>query len=172
MKILGISALNHDASLTLLNNKDILFSAHSERYSGVKNDEYLSHKIFADCFRYGYPDKVVFFERPYLKKARQLYAGQYREVLNRMNLPSKYLKKFLPHNITYIQHHTSHACASYFTSPYDESAIVKALDKAAFNKEYRQLVKNIENPYGDGGADLKIVSFLKSIDVKGKSWFN
>jgi GDP/UDP-N,N'-diacetylbacillosamine 2-epimerase (hydrolysing) len=55
---------------------------------------------------------------------------------------------------------------------YDESAIVKALDKAAFNKEYRQLVKNIENPYGDGGADLKIVSFLKSIDVKGKSWFN
>jgi len=124
MKILGISALNHDASLTLLNNKDILFSAHSERYSGVKNDEYLSHKIFSDCFRYGYPDKVVFFERPYLKKSRQLYAGQYREVLNRMNLPSKYLKKFLPHNITYIQHHTSHACASYFTSPYDESAIV------------------------------------------------
>jgi len=124
MNILGISALNHDASLTLLNNKDILFSAHSERYSGVKNDEYLSHKIFSDCFRYGYPDKVVFFERPYLKKSRQLYAGQYREVLNRMNLPSKYLKKFLPHNITYIQHHTSHACASYFTSPYDESAIV------------------------------------------------
>ena len=124
MKILGISALNHDASLTLLNNKEILFSAHSERYSGVKNDEYLSQKIFADCLKHGYPDKVVFFERPYLKKSRQLYAGQYNEVFSRMNLPSKYLKSFLPHNITYVQHHTSHACASYFTSPYDEACIV------------------------------------------------
>ena len=124
MKILGISALNHDASLTLLNNKEILFSAHSERYSGQKNDEYLSHKIFSDCFKYGYPDKVVFFERPHLKKSRQLYAHQYNEVFSRMNLPSKYLKSFLPHNISYIQHHTSHACASYFTSPYEESAIV------------------------------------------------
>ena len=124
MKILGITALNHDASLTLLNNKEILFSAHSERYSGVKNDEYLSHKIFSDCFRYGYPDKVVFFERPYLKKSRQLYAGQYDELLKRSNLPSKYLKSFLPHNISYVQHHTSHACASYYTSPYDEACIV------------------------------------------------
>ena len=124
MKILGISALNHDASLTLLNDKEVVFSAHSERYSGKKNDELLNNKIFADCFKYGYPDKVVFFERPYLKKARQLYAGQYKESLKTTNLPSKYLKNFLSHNITYVQHHTSHACASYFTSPYDESAIV------------------------------------------------
>jgi carbamoyltransferase len=67
---------------------------------------------------------VVFFERPYLKKSRQLYAGQYNEVFSKMNLPSKYLKSFLPHNISYVQHHTSHACASYFTSPYDEACIV------------------------------------------------
>ena len=124
MKILGISALNHDASVTLLDNKEILFSGHAERYSKIKNDSFLNTPLLTDCLKYGEPDKVVFFERPYLKKSRQLYAGQYREVLNRMNLPSKYLKKFLPHNITYIQHHTSHACASYFTSPYDESAIV------------------------------------------------
>ena len=47
MKILGISALNHDASLTLLNDKEVVFSAHSERYSGKKNDELLNNKIFA-----------------------------------------------------------------------------------------------------------------------------
>ena len=46
MKILGISALNHDASLTLLNDKEVVFSAHSERYSGKKNDELLNNKIF------------------------------------------------------------------------------------------------------------------------------
>ena len=124
MKILGISALNHDASLTLLDNNEVLYAGHTERYTGKKFDSDLTHRIFADCFTYGYPDKVVFFERPYLKKARQLYAGQYKEVFSRMNLPSKYLKSFLPHNITYVQHHTSHACASYFTSPYDEACIV------------------------------------------------
>mgnify|MGYP001485975671 CR=1 FL=1 len=124
MKILGISALNHDASLTLLDNNEILYAGHTERYTGKKFDPYLTHRIFSDCFQYGYPDKVVFFERPYLKKSRQLYAGQYNEVFSRMNLPSKYLKSFLPHNITYVQHHTSHACASYFTSPYDEACIV------------------------------------------------
>ena len=125
MNILGISALNHDASITLLQGKSILFSAHSERYSGKKNDPYLNHKMLNDCFRNNpYPDKVVFFERPYLKKLRQLRAGQYHEVFNRSNIPKRYLKAFLPHKIHYVQHHTSHAAASYFTSPYDESAIV------------------------------------------------
>ena len=92
MKILGISALNHDASLTLLNDKEVVFSAHSERYSGKKNDEFLNNKLFSDCFKYGYPDKVVFFERPYLKKSRQLYAGQYKEIFS--TLPKTHIKQF------------------------------------------------------------------------------
>ena len=126
MKILGISALNHDASITLLDDKEILFAGHTERYTGEKFDESLSHRLFTDCSKYGTPDKVVFFERPYLKKSRQLYAGQYKETLKRSNIPRNYIRKFLPQhkNISYVQHHTSHACASYFTSPYDESAIV------------------------------------------------
>ena len=78
MKILGISALNHDASITLLDDKEILFAGHTERYTGEKFDESLSHRLFTDCSKYGTPDKVVFFERPYLKKSRQLYAGQYK----------------------------------------------------------------------------------------------
>jgi carbamoyltransferase len=123
MKILGISALNHDASVTLLDNKEILFSGHAERYSKIKNDSFLNTPLLTDCLKYGEPDKVVFFERPYLKKSRQLYARQYNEVFS--TTPSQYLKSFnINSKIHYIQHHTSHACASYFTSPYDESAIV------------------------------------------------
>ena len=126
MNILGISSLNHDASITLLDstNSDILFSAHSERYSGIKNDPLLNHKMFVDCSQYGDIDKVVFFERPYLKKSRQLYAGQYKEIFS--TLPKTHIKRFQwnVNQIHYVQHHTSHACASYFTSPYDESAIV------------------------------------------------
>ena len=81
--------------------------------------------MIADCFRYGKPDKVAYFERPYLKKLRQLNAGQYGEVFSRNNLPSNYLKRWIGNKpIHYVQHHQSHAAAGYYTSPYEESAIV------------------------------------------------
>jgi len=126
MKILGINALNHDAAITMIEDGEILFAAHSERYSGIKNDPDLNQSLFADCYRLGgKPDKVTYFERPYLKKLRQLRAGQYGEVLSRKNLPSYYLRDFVGNaEIEYVQHHQSHAAAGYFTSPYEESAIV------------------------------------------------
>ena len=126
MKILGINALNHDAAIAMIQDGEVLFAGHSERYSGVKNDSDLNAALFADSFRHGgKPDKVVYFERPWLKKARQLKAGQYGEVLSRKNLPSYYLRDFVGNSeIEYVQHHQSHAAAGYYTSPYEESAIV------------------------------------------------
>ena len=125
MKILGINALNHDAAVAMIQDGEVLFAGHSERYSGVKNDSDLNKQLIADCFRYGKPDKVAYFERPYLKKLRQLKAGQYSEVLSIENLPSKYLKEWIGKKpIHYVQHHQSHAAAGYYTSPYEESAIV------------------------------------------------
>ena len=126
MKILGINALNHDAAITMIEDGEILFAGHSERYSGIKNDPDLNQSLFADCYRLGgKPDKVVYFERPYLKKLRQLRAGQYGEVFARKNLPSYYLRDYVGNaKVEYVQHHQSHAAAGYFTSPYEESAIV------------------------------------------------
>ena len=125
MKILGINALNHDAAVALIQDGEVLFAGHSERYSGVKNDSNLNKQLMGDCFRYGKPDKVAYFERPYLKKLRQLKAGQYDEVLSIKNLPSNYLKEWIGNKpIHYVQHHQSHAAAGYYTSPYEESAIV------------------------------------------------
>lgn len=126
MKILGINALNHDAAVAMIQDGEVLFAGHSERYSGIKNDSNLNSAIFSDCYRHGgKPDKVVYFERPWLKKARQLKAGQYGEVLSRKNLPSYYLRDFVGNSeIEYVQHHQSHAAAGYYTSPYEESAIV------------------------------------------------
>tara|TARA_B100001250_G_scaffold239594_1_gene205873 strand:+ start:3672 stop:5159 length:1488 start_codon:yes stop_codon:yes gene_type:complete len=125
MKILGINALNHDAAVAMVQDGEVLFAGHSERYSGVKNDSDLNKQLVADCFRYGKPDKVAYFERPYLKKLRQLKAGQYDEVLSTGNLPSNYLKEWIGNKpIHYVQHHQSHAAAGYYTSPYEESAIV------------------------------------------------
>ena len=125
MRILGINALNHDASISLIDNGEVVFAAHSERYSGIKNDSELHAAIFADMYRYGKPDKVAYFERPWLKKYRQLKAGQYNEVFQLDNTPKKYLKRYIGElPINYVQHHQSHAAAGYFTSPYDEACIV------------------------------------------------
>ena len=125
MKILGINALNHDACVTLLDGTDILFAGHSERYSGIKNDPLLNQEIISDVKRYGKWDKVVWFERPWVKKSRQLYAGQYSEVFSRKNLPSNYVKQFGINKIDYyVDHHKSHAAASYYSSPYDEACII------------------------------------------------
>jgi len=80
MKILGINALNHDAAITLIEDDKILFAAHAERYSGIKNDSNLNIEMFLDMFDYGMPERVVYFERPWVKKLRQLKAGLYSEV--------------------------------------------------------------------------------------------
>ena len=128
MKILGINALNHDAAITLIEDDKILFAAHAERYSGIKNDSNLNKEMFEDMEQYGRPDKVVYFERPWIKKLRQLKAGQYQEVFSLKNLPQQHLDSIMGKwNYTideYVDHHLSHASSTYFTSPYTESAIV------------------------------------------------
>ena len=107
MKILGINALNHDAGICLIDSDEgkILFAAHSERYSGIKNDSNLNKEMFEDMEKYIHKtsqstwrpsrwiDKVVYFERPWIKKLRQLKAGQYSEVFSRKNLPQYHLDK-------------------------------------------------------------------------------
>jgi len=118
-KILGLNGLNHDSTSTLLNGTEIVFAGHSERYSEIKNDDSLNHALLQDVQRYGDWDTVVWFEQPLIKKTRQMYAGQYQEVFQRKNLPSRYLEDFGIHQIDYyIPHHLSHASAAYFTSPY------------------------------------------------------
>jgi len=128
MKILGINALNHDAAITLIEDNEILFAAHAERYSGIKNDSNLNKEMFEDMEQYGTPDKVVYFERPWIKKLRQLKAGQYSEVFTLNNLPQQHLDSVMGKwNYTideYVDHHLSHASSTYFTSPYKESAVV------------------------------------------------
>ena len=126
MKILGVSALSHDAAVSFVDGKEILFASHAERYSRIKNDPYLNQEILDDALSYGEPDIIAFYERPYLKKTRQFYAGQYGEVFQTKNLFSNYIKQFnLPtKKIKYIDHHLSHSAGGYFTSPFDEACII------------------------------------------------
>ena len=78
-----------------------------------------------EALSYGEPDVVSYFERPWLKKSRQLYAGQYDEVFRMDNTPKEYLKRWIgDKEIQYVQHHESHASAGYYTSKFDEACIV------------------------------------------------
>lgn len=119
----GISANSHDAALAVFVDEKLAFASHSERFSGKKNDRDLNHELVAYARRWGDPDQVCWYENPYLKTVRQLYAGQGWKWQD--NDISKYLAKWNIHApIRYNTHHRSHAAAGYFTSPFDSACIV------------------------------------------------
>ena len=76
MKILGVSAGFHDAGLTVLDDSEIPFAGHSERYSKKKHDKNLCSSIIEKALSYGPFDAVGYYERPWLKKTREIYAAQ------------------------------------------------------------------------------------------------
>jgi len=121
--------MNHDASMSVVDGREIVWAAHSERYSKVKNDHFLNWKIVNEAMTYGPFDKVVYYERPWLKKTRQLYAGQWGDALSYTELPSWHLDHFGIKIDQYVKHHDSHAAAGYFTSPFkEEGATILTVD--------------------------------------------
>jgi len=128
MKIIGISALFHDASICLIEDDQILYASHAERYSRKKNDPYLNQLVIDEALSFGKPDVIARYEKPYKKKLRQLYAGQWKDFTSIMELPRQYLKQFGLHQypIKYIDHHEAHAASGYFTSSFDESIVIIA----------------------------------------------
>jgi carbamoyltransferase len=123
MIIWGISANSHDAAISVWHDKELQFAAHSERYSGIKNDGNLCSGIIEDAQFYGRPDLIVWYENPILKTERQLKAGQgdtahendIQTYLNNYNLTAP---------IHFGQHHHSHAAAGYYTSGFKDAAVI------------------------------------------------
>ena len=113
--ILGFSEGFHDAAIAVLDGPNIIHASHSERSSGVKHDKTVSawQKDYVASLDI---DNVAFYERPLLKKTRQLYAGQYNTVFSKRQL------SFTP--TEYHSHHLSHAAAAFQTSPFYESSVV------------------------------------------------
>lgn len=128
MKILGISgALNHDAAVALVDDGKILYASHAERYTGVKNDANLSNDLIRAAIAHGEPDRIVWYESPFKKKLRQLYAGQYSNAFDMNDMPKRYLNtsSVMPNiPIDYSSHHYSHAASGYYTSKFQDAAIV------------------------------------------------
>lgn len=115
----GINALNHGSSLAVFKNHKLI------SLDVCATDE-LESNIIRRALQWDAPDKIFWYERPWIKKARQLYAGQYNRAFDLSVLPSKYLSKAHLHYapVAYTPHHASHAAAGYYTSPFNHCAIV------------------------------------------------
>jgi len=134
MTILGISAGFHDAAVSVVDETTgaILFAGHSERYSKHKHDSHLCEPLMREALSYGDPSIVSYYERPWVKKTRQLYAGQWSDAVDMSDLTvQRYLSKHCPAvkldskvKFQYHNHHLSHVAAAFQTSPFDRATVV------------------------------------------------
>ena len=126
---LGITAQSHDASAAVINDKgEILFAGHSERYSRIKNDPWLDKSLIDDCLLHNDNkpfDAVFYYEKPLVKKARQLKAGQYDWAFTLDDMPKQYIKKFTEvKKFKTFYHHYTHATAGYYTSRFNDATVI------------------------------------------------
>jgi carbamoyltransferase len=116
----GINALNHGSSLAIFDNGKLVSNVIN------KTDDLSRDLINTALFRGWTPDRIFWYEDPWMKKARQIQAKQYSTAFRLDNLPKHHLKKwglsYAP--LTYTPHHASHAAAGYYTSPFNHCAVV------------------------------------------------
>jgi carbamoyltransferase len=115
----GINALNHGTSLAVIKDSRLVQFDYSPA-------EHAFDELKRQALDHGAPDVMYWYERPWVKKARQLRAGQYRAAMDMSVLPSQWLKQHrLGYaGLRYTPHHASHAAAGYYTSPFNHCAIV------------------------------------------------
>jgi carbamoyltransferase len=125
--ILGVSAGYHDAAVSVVREDgEIVFAAHSERYSKIKNDPTLSIELVDAAFNFEI-DTIAYYERPWMHNLQQLISREHnftslslRDTLRR-HLGADRIKG---RTLTAFPHHLSHAAAGFQTSPFREAAVV------------------------------------------------
>ena len=108
--IIGISEGFHDAAICVLDDNKIIFASHAERHSRKKGDKYL-HEDQLSKIRDNRDAIVSYYEKPFSKNLRRLYAGQ------------RWKKPRLKYDVSF-NHHESHAAAGYYTAPFDDCNII------------------------------------------------
>jgi carbamoyltransferase len=149
MQILGISAYYHDAAACLVKDGKIIAAAQEERFTRIKHDSNFPLNAVNYCLKEGKTDigqidKVIFYEKPFLKFERLLktyLSFAPRGLLSffhaiplwikeKLFMKSEIAQTFLnefgaePKQILFNQHHRSHAASAFFPSPFKESAVL------------------------------------------------
>ena len=115
----GINALNHGSSLAVVENNEL------RSFDVCPTDE-LDRQLIYNAFNLSGPNYIYWYERPWLKKLRQLRAGQWHTALDKNSIPTRYLNRIGVSyaKVKYTSHHASHAAAGYYTSPFNHCAVV------------------------------------------------
>jgi carbamoyltransferase len=126
MRILGISSMFHDAAVTVIQDGQIEFAGHAERYSKEKNDAFINPELMAEALRNGLPDVIVLHEKTWAKRARSLYAGNWSTFQEPTQ--EQWIREFYPElaevPIKSYWHHETHAAAGVLTSDFQECAVM------------------------------------------------
>jgi len=116
----------HDAAVTVVEDGKILFAAHAERYSKLKNDPFINKALIDEALFCGNPHHIAFHEKTWAKRARNIYASNYAALKE----PSQqfWVKTFYPSlkgiPQTSYWHHETHAAAGVLTSGYGSAAVM------------------------------------------------
>lgn len=125
MIILGVNETSHDSAVSLIQDGEILYAGHAERYSKNKNDWYVNSDLIKDAMSYGKPDAIAYYEKPFLKYSRLTLKGGNGDWKPKFDINSIPRVSF--------KHHYSHACAGYYTSKFDDAVIVVLDSIGEFN---------------------------------------
>lgn len=151
MKILGISAFYHDSAAALIEDGEIVAAAQEERFTRKKHDPGFPSNAVKFCLKYGgvsieQLDGIAFYDKPLLKFERLLetyYAFVPKGLSSFITaipvwLKEKMFLKRLIHEelekiesfdqkkvkLYFPEHHLSHAASAYYSSPYNDAAIL------------------------------------------------
>ena len=138
---LGISAFYHDSAACITNGNIVLAAAEEERFTGIKHDNRFPINTIKWALRITGKkitdiQEVHWYENPQTKddRVRRTFAKRpfktfflrQRYKKDRKNNSPETLLQNLGYTgkIIYHDHHYSHAAFSYFTSPYQDAAIL------------------------------------------------
>lgn len=118
----GINSFNHGSSLAVIDSE----SKHDLPFFKTSTEDRLPRELITNALHIGTPKRIFWYERPLVKKIRQLYAGQYSSAADFSDMPATFINQegfsWVP--VSYTPHHASHAAAGYYTSPFDQCAVV------------------------------------------------
>lgn len=145
MYILGISCFYHESAAALVKDGEIIAASEEERFSRKKHDSSFPKQSIKFCLEQAEIqisdiDYVVFYEKPFRKFERNLllsltyFPGSFTFFVDFMKnfLTEKLWAKLViikelqvnPNKVFFVPHHLSHAAASYYPSPFTESAFL------------------------------------------------
>lgn len=144
MKILGISAYYHDSAAAVWVDGKLIAALHEERFTRIKHDASFPMNACQHCLKLAgikisEIDLIVFYEKPFLKFDRIIDTilhtapfgfSQFLKAIpvwikQKLWISADIRKKLnYKGQLIFSGHHEAHAASAFFSSPFDEAAII------------------------------------------------